>query len=406
MIFLIVELLQSRNITPYSFLLILYILSAVSGLIVSADIMITNNYEAFILIFTNLYMLCLIYPFKTLKRVRYVTPITTAKFKMLVKVINKFSFVGLVLTTIYGTVSILFFRTISVGVGEFKNGGIANSYIESVFPSWLNSILGFTMPFAFLSLGLHFYYLSQNENKKSTISLLMSLSIPLGSLVELSRGRFVLFLVLYLLIYFLLKNTFSRNIKQIVKRIFIIIFVPLLFGFIFISNDRFSQISYSSEHKSEINPVTHSLMDYLGQWHVNSFEVLKSFDDSKIMNGSRFGYFYRRIQRMFGEETIEQFDLDIQVFGNYGTQFRGVVSNIIYDLGYFGSVLFLLFFYFMMRKLKFINNSINLNQIFLYIILALFVSFFYQGNIMVYSMLSFAILYMLLSFLYLKVKLK
>lgn len=400
--FFVVEFLSSKRITPYGFLLILCIASAIFSLIIYDNIEADDNYEYFILIFTNAYLFGLVYPFRKLKGVNAVRRISGKKFNLFLKTVNRISFVGLLLSLLYATASVLFFRTISAGVSEFKNEDIAYSYIESIFPSWLYSILGSTMPFAFLSLGLHFYFLSQNEIKKSTLSLILSLSIPLGSLIEFSRGRFVLFILLYLMLYLFLRKTFSYNVRKIIKKIFLIIFIPLIVMFMFISNDRFSGISY---YGRDVNPVLFSLMDYSGQWHVNSFEVLKKYDETEIMNGSRFRYFYRRIERMFGKETTEQFDLDIEVFGYYGTRFRGVVSNLIYDLGYIGSLFFLFLFQFLVRKSKPKFNAISIYQIFLYIILSLFVVFFFQGNIVVNSMISFAILYMFLSYLFLKVKL-
>ena len=98
------------------------------------------------------------------------------------------------------------------------------------------------------------------------------------------------------------------------------------------------------------------------------------------------------------------FDLDIKVFGPfYGTRFRGVVSTIIYDLGYFGSIIFLLLYLILMRLLL-KKYYLTINQLHIIIILVLFLTFFFQANILVLAYISIAIVYMILVGIYFKFK--
>lgn len=402
-IFLIFSELLGRNrSTSYIFLLFLIAVSCLAGLLVGREIIVSDSYDYFILIFTNLYLFGLVAPFKKFKRVRYVKEINNPKFNSFLKVVFRLSLVGLISTILFAMVSLNHFRSISIGVSEFKNGDVSNMYLQSVFPPWLYSALGFTVPFSFVSLALHFYFLSQRNIKKSIRFFVLSLAIPLGSLIELSRGRFLLFLTLYFMLYFYLSGTFEKKVRVYVNRVLLKVSIPILVMFVYISNDRFKDVGNSIHYSSNIHPVLFSVLDYAGQWHSHSYDVLKQYDDSKLMYGSRFGYFSRRIQRGMGIETMEQFDLDMEVFGRYATSFRGLVSNLIYDLGYLGAILFLLIFRRLANRAKPKMESVSLFQIFLFLFLTLFVSFFYQGNILVLSMISFGSLFLYCSYLYLK----
>jgi hypothetical protein len=289
--------------------------------------------------------------------------------------------------------SISHFTAIEIGVSQFKNDKIAADYLVSLVPSYFYTVVAITTPFAFFALLLHFYYLLQFRLKESFLMLVCSLPIPLGALHELSRGRLILFIEIYLFLYFALGDLIDKKIKLKFQRFLFLISAPIIYALVFISSDRFDNFSNNSKGKIS-NPVTLSLLDYAGQWHENSIIVLERFRPDMIMYGSRFGYFTRWIKDKLGYEIVDQFDRDIEVFGMMGTQFRGLISNLVYDMGYMVTFLFISIVSFISGRNLSGNRAImDIKGLMVYLGIVLFQSSFYQGNIVVLAFISFTYLY-------------
>ena len=399
-IILLFQFGKYRSFTPLSVLLLIAIFSNISCLIIYPEFQIETFDEFQITLYTYIILSSILIPFYLFNGVRSIKTISQKKLTKLCRFVYFFGSIGFILTLLTGIISIFIFNSISANVAEYKNGGIADELLQQVLPDFIFTIMGFTSAFALVALALHFYFLSQNQFKKSIYPLFISLTLPLGALQELSRGRIIMYLGLYLMTYLYLKKAIpTPNLRRLNKYIRITL-IPLSFVFIFISVDRFSDNKYN---EYESNPVINSLLDYAGQWHKNSLEVINDYDDSKNMSGSRFKYLSRRVSRFFGETPIEQFELDIIVYGKLGTRFRGLVSNLVYDLGYFGSLIFvilLMFLYGIARPNR--KKELGFEQIIYFIFFSLFALFFFQGNILVLSFFSFSILIAIFLNIYLK----
>jgi len=262
--------------------------------------------------------------------------------------------------------------------------------------------MGFTMAFSFIALALHFYFLTQNQLKKSIFPFIISLTIPLTSLQEFSRGGLVMFIGLYIMTYLFLRNAIPKKVLKQFKNKLRIISISLLSLFLFITLNRFQEKSYND---NEMNPALESILVYAGQWNMNSLQVLKNYDDSKNLSGSRFKYLTRRVDRFLGNKVIDQSEIDKNTFGNLSSAFRGLVSNLVYDLGYLGTLVFVIFYMLLYRIAKpNKNHEIRFQQIIYFILFSFISIFFFRGNLFVLSYFSFAVLITIFLNIFLKLK--
>ena len=399
---LLFQFIKYKGFTPLSILLILVIFSNISCLIIFPEFQIETLEDLQITLYTFIILSGMLLPFYLFNGIKSVIAIPLNKLNRLTRFVYFFGSIGFILTLVTALVSIFLFRSISVNISEYKNGEVGQELLENILPESIFTIMGFTMAFSFIALALHFYFLSQNQLKKSFFPFIISLTIPLKSLQEFSRGGLVMFIGLYVMTYLLLRNAIPKKILKQFKNKLRIISILVLSVFLFITLNRFQEKSYND---NEMNPALVSIFEYAGQWNKNSLQVLKNYDDSKNMSGSRFKYLPRRIDRFLGNKVIDQGDIDKNTFGNLASAFRGLVSNLVYDLGYLGTLVFVIFFIFLCRIAKpNKNREIRLQQIIYFILLSFICIFFFRGNLFVLSYFSFAVLITIFLNLYIKLK--
>lgn len=399
---LIYQLKKYKGFTPLSILLTLVIFSNISCLIVFPNFQIKTTQDILITVYTFIILSGVLLPFHLFNGVKSVKIIPNNKLSGITRLVYFFGSIGLFLTSITAIVSVFIFRNLSVDISQYKNLEIGEEALKNIIPDFIFTIMGFSMSFSFIALAIHFYFLTQNQLKRSIIPFIISLSIPLKSLHEFSRGGLVMFIGLYLMTYLLLRNAIPKSVFNKFKNKLRIISISLISIFLFISLNRFQDKSNSN---NEIHPVMESILVYAGQWNINSLKVLKNYDVSKNMSASRFKYLTRRVERALGNNVLDQGELDKNTFGNLASSFRGVVSNLVYDLGYIGTLVFVMFFIYlcwMAKPNKY--HEINFHQIIYFILLSLFSIFFFRGNIIVLSYFSFALLITIYISFYTKLK--
>lgn len=384
------QLIRHKRFTPLSILLILSIVSTISCLIAFPDFQIHTIEDMKITLYTFIILSGIVLPFGLFNNVKCVKVIPVVKLNSLTRFVYFFGFIGFFLTSAVSIVSIYLFRSLGVNISDYKNGELGEELLKQILPEYLFTIMGFTMAFSFIALALHFYFLTQNQVKKSILPFIISLTIPIGAIHEFARGPLVIFVCLYLMALFMLNRAIPMELLGRLKTTLRVVLL-LIFGlFTFITLNRFQKQPSNNE---KMNPALESILEYTGQWNKYSLQVLKSYDDNKNMSASRFKYLPRRIERLLGYETVEQPENDKIVYGNHAASFRGVVSDLVYDLGYVGTLWFVIFFVFLCRTAKANKNGeIRLVQIITFILLCLFASSFYRGNIFVLSYFSFAVL--------------
>ena len=211
-----------------------------------------------------------------------------------------------------------------------------------------------------------------------------------------------MFIGLYLMTYLLLRNAIPKKIFRQFKNKLRIVSISILSIFLFITLNRFQEVSFTDD---EMNPALESILVYAGQWNKNSLQVLKNYDESKNLSGSRFKYLSRRVYKFLGDEVLDQPEIDKKTFGNLASAFRGLVSNLVYDLGYLGTVVFVIFyifFYGIAKPNK--NHEIRFQQIIYFILFSFIAIFFFRGNLFVLSYFSFAVLITIFLNIYIKLK--
>ena len=200
-IILLFQFGKYRSFTPLSVLLLIAIFSNISCLIIYPEFQIETFDEFQITLYTYIILSSILIPFYLFNGVRSIKTISQKKLTKLCRFVYFFGSIGFILTLLTGIISIFIFNSISANVAEYKNGGIADELLQQVLPDFIFTIMGFTSAFALVALALHFYFLSQNQFKKSIYPLFISLTLPLGALQELSRGRIIMYLGLYLMTY-------------------------------------------------------------------------------------------------------------------------------------------------------------------------------------------------------------
>lgn len=388
------ELYLFKRWTPAAFIAALHVFSVISLFLARPSFSI-ENYGLGNVIFQYVVSFILVLSTLRYSKIRQVILLNKTSERTLVVVVSVMSVIGLLLNSYLVYKSLTFFSSIDSGISQFKNEKIAAEYLKNSVPSFYYTLIAISTPFSFFALLFHFYFLVQLDRRRAIMMLIFSLSIPLGALQELSRGRLVLFIEMYLFLYFAVSAALHKKIRQKFKRLFLLVSVPIVYALGFITVDRFRDSSHESTGLVQ-DPVLLSLFDYAGQWHENSLIVLERFRPESVMYGSRFGYFIRWIKDKLGYEIVDQFDRDIEVFGMLGTQFRGLVSNLVYDLGYTFTICFVLLIWkFSGRYLSKSRKRSDVRGLMFYFGVVLFQSSFYQGNIVVLSFVSFTYLYIL-----------
>lgn len=399
---LLFQFIKHKGFTPLSILLILVIFSNISCLIVFPEFQIETVEEIQITLYTFIILSGILLPFYLFNGIKTVKAIPLNKLNRLTRFVYFFGSIGFFLTLLTALISIFLFRSISVNISEYKNGEVGEELLKNILPESLFTIMGFTMAFSFIALALHFYFLTQNQLKKSIFPFIISLTIPLTSLQEFSRGGLVMFVGLYIMTYLLLRNAIPKKVLKQFKNKLRIISISILSAFLFITLNRFQENSYND---NEMNPALESILVYAGQWNKNSLQVLKNYDDSKNLSGSRFKYLTRRVDRFLGNKVIDQGEIDKNTFGNLASAFRGLVSNLVYDLGYLGTLVFVIFYMLLYRIAKpNKNHEIRFQQIIYFILFSFISIFFFRGNLFVLSYFSFAVLITIFLNIFLKLK--
>ena len=399
---LLLQFIKHKGFTPLSILLILVIFSNISCLIVFPEFQIETVEEIQITLYTFIILSGILLPFYLFNGIKTVKAIPLNKLNRLTRFVYFFGSIGFFLTLLTALISIFLFRSISVNISEYKNGEVGEELLKNILPESLFTIMGFTMAFSFIALALHFYFLTQNQLKKSIFPFIISLTIPLTSLQEFSRGGLVMFIGFYIMTYLFLKNAIPKKVLKQFKNKLRIISISLLSLFLFITLNRFQEKSYND---NEMNPALESILVYAGQWNMNSLQVLKNYDDSKNLSGSQFKYLIRRVDRFLGNKVIDQGEINKNTFGNLSSAFRGLVSNLVYDFGYLGTLVFVIFYMFLYRIAKpNKNHEIRFQQIIYFILFSFISIFFFRGNLFVLSYFSFAVLITIFLNIFLKLK--
>lgn len=252
-------------------------------------------------------------------------------------------------------------------VAEFKNGdGDEQTAIyDSVIPHIYLTLCHFLSPVGYIFLSLHFYYLIISNYKKASKYLFLSLILVFHGLIGLSRSATVVFIITYTCIFFFSMPLLDKKVRKKYLKVFTIVLIVVGTLLMIISNSRFSDI-YTKNSKNDAlldeheHPVLFSMIDYFAMWNENGLEFMKRRPDGLMYYGwyNSAGLPIMIDYKLFGNSKIyEEREKEIDnvlhsKVGDLWFQFHGCVARLTYEWGYFGTILFVLFFYFIMQKLS------------------------------------------------------
>jgi len=325
--------------------------SALCGLLIGKSAPIDNLRDVFNILYTLLILTIFISAFRKYNGIH---EIVTANYVKVRKVTIILIILGIFAFVING---FLFYHISTFGFDSyelFKNTelGYAFAYSLPINHAFI-SLASFLAPVSYFLLGFGFYYAYLKKGKISAICFLLSLNMPLFGFTMYSRSSSVMYL--YLLMAYLLYSIYLYNIK-FRKRILLILAVLILPVAIYLFNvteNRFKNCEVNKSESIVQNPLLYSSLDYNSQWIENGITVMSKFYsiDAIQYGGSTntlIPFLYNLIGRfIFGIEHAHKEELQMRAKiwpEPYYYTFNGLVAELVFDFGYFFTLVFSLIY--------------------------------------------------------------
>jgi len=315
-------------------------------------------------------------PWGKIKNIKEFNPINELKLKHLTNTIlylSGFSF----LVFLFITITLwLTFSADQINAFKYSPGTSIDFYYSLPGPIVKFFILANVLYYlSYFLIPLHFYYLAKKQYRLSIICFIFSLNIIFVGFTYFSRIGTPQYLLIYFMFYLILNKTLTSKINKKIKKTAFVLVGLSLFYFVTISVARFEsdkvyENKISSNSKVQ-NPVLYSYLDYVSQWYDNSMVVLNSYK-SETFKGQLS---LKPILSPLAHYDLVNFNKDNlkllrrKLWPNNYYTFTGLTAYSVYDYGYFLTIVFSLFYYFSIVKMRPKKNSISLNNLFLMVLL-------------------------------------
>jgi len=359
---------------------------------------IESNIDIINSLYIALILFLLIHAFKNHNNVSFIhNNLYTNRLRFVEKGIIYFGLMAFIVNLYIVSNSLGLIFSQEIVVQEYKNEGEAASFLIGWVPSFVLAFTRFVSPIGYLALGLHFFYLTKDRYRRSFIFMLISLNIPLLGLHGLSRSSTVLYILLYVTFYIYVNKSINFQIKKRFKTAVFIIVLIVVLPISIITNYRFEKYYYIPPESRIDNPIVYSTIHYFSQWSENGLVVSRNFSPEKIMYGKTSTpiiiYFAKKFN--FDIESIsEAREKTLGIY--YAGRFNGIAPGLLYDFGYFISVLLTVLFFIFARKTAPINGSVNLSALIWFGLLVPFPLTFFTNNILGSLIFSLGLLYTIL----------
>ncbi len=267
------------------------------------------------------------------------------------------TFFGIIVLIIYVYILTQIFSQLLSGaitVQEHKNEGGAAAVWDAMLPHIFITIGNFVAPLGYFFLALHFYYLIKKDIKKAIKFFLLSLCLVLNGLIALSRSVTVQYVLLYATILFFVFPLLNGKTK---KNVFVFAFVLLgilVYGLGIISNSRFSDY-YNREftEKKAIldeteQPTLFSTFDYFAQWEEDGLIIMKrhkpEYNSWGMFNCSGLAVQIQQVLYGANKVNVERNIKYNAILKEQRSAFHGIISRLIYDFGFLGTIIFILLY--------------------------------------------------------------
>lgn len=385
---------QKSQIASSMALLIAF--SALSGVLVGNAIEIDSFKSLFNLIFIIFIIHILISSFTKYRIDNFIIKTNPRKIKIVFNILLLASILSFVVN------SYVFYKTINAGFedfGAFKNSEIGGEFRYSLsIPHAFISLASFLSPSSFFMLGFAFYYFSNKNYKKAIFSFVLSLNMPLQGFTMFSRSWTITYFLLMIFYIILILPTIDKRTKNKLKLSIIGISVPLIIYLFEVTNNRFNLNDYVDINSKSLiqNGALYSTFDYFSQWLKNSIYVLSNYYNfESIQFGQSSNTLIPEISNIFGLiERENLLDARSKIWPSpYYYTFNGLVTELVFDFGYLGTILFAFLYKKIVNLLLPINRSINLYQLLNYGILVTLPLLSFTGNYLAVAFYNYAILY-------------
>lgn len=354
-----------KKISAGTILICLYCTSLLGAMLIGSDYEINSFPRIGNFVFLIIVLSALILPWNKFTSEIELSKINEFRLKTLTKylfIINGIVFLLFFIVMYFAFMSIVdysSFKNVEGNAGLINQIGINNIiYLLALY----------LYPTSYFLVPIHFYYLINKNYKKSFIALLLSTNIILYGLTIFSRSGFIEFALLYLVYLVLFFNKLGRRPRRLLIGISIPLLGLCIFIFSLITSNRFEKtLMYVNavQSKSFTNsPALYSILDYLSQWYKNGFEVMEMYS-YKTLNGQlSLPFFYLVADKLkilpYSSNLVES-EL-WKLWGNHFDKFNGISSNLLFDFGYFGTIIFMILYLIIVNKLKPFKGEIVFNK--------------------------------------------
>ncbi len=270
-------------------------------------------------------------------------------------------------------------QTLVEDINEFKySEGVSVDFYYSKLPFppiFFNFAIVFYY-FSYFILPLHFYYLQKKKTWLAFICFVLSLTIVLYGLTFFSRAVVVQYALLYISFLILFYGSLSPKFKRILRMLLLFIALAGAAYFVNISQQRFEQDSarskiYSKQIPTQAitqDPVLYGYLDYTSQAFFNGYEVLQLYRDEGFAGNLSFESVLAFTSTPM--QTFERMKYRQKLWPrHYSYSFNGFTAYSVYDYGIFGSIVFCLLYFMVVKRMRPKNHKIELQNLFLIVLL-------------------------------------
>lgn len=314
---------QKKKNILFSGIIILYLLSALSGVYISKTHPVFQDIDiSLIAVLYHLFFTILIlWQFKRFD---------SCKFKTLPQIKDNRAFnifILIVLTTCL--ISIFFsYQNVDFDVMMSDVQSLRALVNEGSQVTFIGYFVFLGKKYCFVALALAFYFIIHHPNKKLLISLLLlcSLTGVVSGLHVAAREYLVKYIYMFLIAYILCRKQIQFSWKRTLNKYFLLVFLFGGFLFLMISYIRFADYS-ATDGMDEIGNTQFSLLSYYGQGWVKFSEIFDTFQTPKTPIGAiHFP--------LFASESISSKNLnDVIMVDIYLNQFATALGTWMVDGG-------------------------------------------------------------------------
>lgn len=278
-----------------------------------------------------------------------------------------------------------------LNVSDYKarDGGFTDLISKKLPVSSLFTLTQWGSAVGYIALCFHFLYLYQNKIKKSAFFFVLSWNQFLIGIAALSRSATTEYILIYVLLFLVLYPILDKKVRKKIVTIVILTVAIVLTMFIAISSVRFGE-KYRKNSQNEAvvdetnSPLLYSLLDYFSLWEENSMVVMKDYKPEYKRYGmyNSCGLAVAIQMRMSKTITVanQRKDIEERIMGYQSTQFHGPVARLLYDFGYIGTIIFILIFTSVIKRISPRKGVIKFGDLLLLPPLLTFPALFFVGN--------------------------